>query len=194
MIGEDSDAARQAPARRDVLVTSAIAAGLVWSAPSIRSMRISRLIGSPDPASTTSGTPTGTVIDGSIAGAGLTEFTTTPCYSESAYTLSGDLTTLGPSTVELTYCVVFDDTAPISVAFVVVNGSFTITAPDGTLSGSIPGRHLDLDLPAFTFRLDLAIESGTSAYAGAQGDVHARIRLTQSFMQASGKISGAFTI
>ena len=78
---------------------------------------------------------------------------------------SGDWTGLGAVTLNLDYCVELATAGPSPLS-----GTFTITAPDGTLTGTVEGELGGAPEPeGYPADYALTITGGTGAYAGATG-------------------------
>lgn len=79
--------------------------------------------------------------------------------------VSGDWTGLGAVTLNLDYCVELVTEAPSPLS-----GTFTITAPDGTLTGTVEGELGGFAEPeGYPADYALTVTGGTGAFAGATG-------------------------
>jgi hypothetical protein len=107
-------------------------------------------------------------VTGSFSGTGTFEIA---CggYHQMA-TVTGDLAPFGTSTVAVAFCA---SNPPEGAHFPISSGSFTLSAADGTVSGSIggfvqPGVPVD---NAYPFQLVLTVTTGSGRYVGATGTI-----------------------
>ena len=162
---------RQCGREREVLRHSAIAAGLVWSAPTVRS--VSRLAATGSPAPTTTATTTTSTqvsfvgpVPRTLLGPG-----TGACFGaigSAAFNVTTELSSLGQCTLAFDMCLFEGQTNDVLIGA----GTFLITAAGGAIGGSIdPGvirsvPPLPSDQP---MQFDMTITSGTNQFVGATG-------------------------
>jgi hypothetical protein len=109
-------------------------------------------------------------VSGPFTGTGHFEFACT--FAQEYTDGSGDLTSLGPSTFHLEYCV--EPTPDLSDPWPVTSGTFTVDTATGTLTGDV-GGHVNASTAGpdgrYPIHLVLSITGGTEGYEGATGSL-----------------------
>ncbi len=159
------------PTRRQVIERGALAAGLVWATPALRSVRVLQATGTPPPA-TTSNPPPPTVITFSgivnTSQGGLDDAPDCPGFVLDVFG-SADLDPIGPTQLALQPCFMFPPDAQ-NTYHPAGAGHFVLTPSGGTITGTVAGP-----LGPTTAQQSLAIDwtlhvtGGTGTYAGATG-------------------------
>jgi hypothetical protein len=173
--------------RRKLLRGGAVAAGLVWSAPAIRSVRPLDVAGSPPPSSTTS----------TVTAPPPTTFELVGSFSDASTVLSDSTLTfddfivpfvapIGTSTMSLQILV----QPELDIGFLFIGGTFLIVAASGEISGEVIGG--SATAANLAYQADLSITAGQGLFAGATGS--ATISGSIAFGTASGDIIGTFTV
>ena len=101
---------------------------------------------------------------------------------------TAELTTLGSSTVELSFCVT---NSPFAVE---PGGSFTMAGPNGSISGDVPSGTLDIFSSPPAVHLNLTVTGGTGSFDGATGKSDCRWGLRPGANTASVQISGTINV
>ena len=105
------------------------------------------------------------VVSGSFTGTGNFSSTTECPSFQTWHDAGGDWTALGAVTFRLDYCVELSTTEPSPLS-----GTFTITAPAGTLTGTVTGEVAEVAGPeGFPASYTLTVTGGTGTYARAGG-------------------------
>ncbi len=171
--------------RREVLTGGAVAAGLAWSTPMIRSVNLTAIVGSPPPTSTTIPEPTIYIFAGAFHAPGLLA-QTDDCLLRGKYEGTAMLSSLGSSTIFLDFCVV-----ATSSPFALDHGEFRIEAPAGSVGGPVTAGFLEFDAD---LHLEMVIDNGTGAYAGASGAATFDGALDDTVVHGiKGDITGSFS-
>lgn len=104
-------------------------------------------------------------VSGSFTGDGGFDSTAACPTFHTWHDVSGDWTGLGAVTLNLDYCVELATGGPSPLS-----GTFTITAPDGTLTGTVEGEVAGAPEPeGYPADYALTVTGGTGAFAGATG-------------------------
>jgi hypothetical protein len=183
-----------------------VAAGLVWSAPAVRSaQRLAAGVGTPPPSPSTSGQPT--VRHYTFSG-DVTERTTSvsaagaPCIIGTLATFTADLTTIGTTAGSFNLCLTqLPQPGPVPVtaegSMSTATGTLTCTATGSLAVSSSPSP----SVVAWDVHLDIDITGGTGEYEGATGS--ASYDLDETLVEQSpndfivtfiGSVSGSFDV
>jgi hypothetical protein len=187
-LGEEvSMSDRRNVTRRRLLEGGAVAAGLVWSAPAVRSVRLLDANGTPPPSSTTSTgtTPPMTTFDlvGSFADAIVAFDDPRLTFDDFVVLFAAPI---GTSTMSLQVVVQRE----LDIGFLFIGGTFLIVAANGEISGEVTGG--SATAADLRYQADLSITAGQGAFAGASGS--ATIFGSIIFSEASGDVLGTFTV
>ena len=181
---------------RDAIRNTAIAAGFVWTAPAVKSVRVLGSSGTPAPP-TSGTTPPTTVINfgGSMTGI-VSFFTVTVCGDTFPVFLDGDLTGLGGATSSIEVC--FDTSGAPVTPFPIVGGAYSLALSGGGFSGPVTGGTMLLGavfLPN-NIEADIAITEGAGDFAGATGTAHLSVTATGNSIPApaTGTLTGTVTV
>jgi hypothetical protein len=164
----------ETPTRRHFVRTGALAAGTVWAAPTIQSVRVLQTPGSPPPSSTsTTTTPSRTIAFDNTQFVTVVPTEDHPrCSDAFKVAFSMPFSELGEGNVTILACIVnFFPPEPSDLD----DGLVTIVFGNGVLSGtgigSVIFERIIVPFPVFrtTTHLDIEFTEGTGALAGATG-------------------------
>jgi hypothetical protein len=173
--------------RRTAIQRGAIVAGVAWTAPVVKSVRLLQASGSPPPSSSTTTEPSGpTTVDisGAITGT-LRASSFTPPFTPLFFHYDGTITVPGIGDGTFT----FDATVTTEE---VVEGPITVTFAAGTLVGD-----LFFTMPvAQGIPMRLNFTSGTGNLAGATGHADGFIAMVSqsSFFTLDGSVTGTLDL
>ena len=162
-----ADDERSRLSRRNVLAHGAIAAGLVWSKPVVRSVGRLGAVGTPEPPTSATNPPTSTTytFGGPSEGTFVNLPQTEPgCVLNGEFDFPTNVDGVGPATVAENICV-NNPAGPV----VLLSGSFTLTANGGTFVGTFTGTAGPPDGSGAPAHHDITITTGTGIFAGATG-------------------------
>ena len=157
--------------RREVLRHGAVVAGLVWSAPTLRSVSRLAATGSPPPTSTPTTTTSMQVSFAGTVPRTLLGPGTGACFGAigtAAFNVTTELSSLGRCTLAFDMCLFEGQTNDVLIG----DGTFLITAAGGAIGGSIDSGVIRSVPPLPTdqpMQFDMTITSGTNQFAGATG-------------------------
>jgi hypothetical protein len=148
-------------------------------------VNLATLAGSPPPTTTTVHVPTLYAFTGSLHLPGRLGHKD-HCLLRGRYEGMASLTSLGPSTIAIDFCVVAK-----SPNFGVDTGEFRIEALDGSVAGPITGGFLEFD---GDLQLDLVVDEGTGMYTGAMGSATFVGELDDTVLNGIlGELTGSFS-
>lgn len=179
--------------RRDSIRNAAVAAGLIWSAPVIRSATMLGAVGTPvPPTSTTMGNPTVTHYEFRaffLAPNGLGPPVAGCPGGTSDITYTADIIDAGPAAVAQHTCLA-EIRFPLTVT-----GTLTFTRPDGTIDATFAGSGSpDATGSEIDFDTDVVVDGGTGRFAGARGAGTFTSRLFNSTGEVDGRLDGSFDV
>jgi hypothetical protein len=180
----DDEAGR---ARRIFLQRGGVAAGLVWSAPVVRSVQLLAAGGTPPPATTTTSTPTAKTYVFSGTGTATAGASAGPCAFNLALSFDANLSTLGQSNLSSLLCLPFGPgNSPI------LESAFVLVAQGEQISGTLTGQLTIFPItPSQVWAqivLSLLITDGTGMFAGATGTAS----FFATFMNPAGDTANLF--
>jgi hypothetical protein len=191
-----ADGVHHGVTRRDVLAKGAVAAGFVWSAPAIRSVRALQAEGTP-PRTTTTSTPTVTTYTfaGRFPEVPFSGIAAPDCFALSEFVANANLSTLGDSSIAVTFCA--GEPSDPGPPFAVKSGTFALSADGGSVSGTVTGGSVGpIAQQSASVHLDIAITAGTDQFAGASGtatiDAVFRVDNSIGLIVIQGEIEGTF--
>jgi hypothetical protein len=178
--------------RRKMLRGVAVGAGLVWSAPAVKSVRLLAAPGTPAPPTSDTEPPMFTTY--TFGGPFKATFVFLPpepgCGSNGEFDFPTNVDGVGPATVAENICV-NNGGGPV----VLLSGSFMLTVNGGTLVGTFTGTAGPPDGSGAPAHHDITITSGTGIFAGATGT--ATLDGTpgpSQFPVVQGTLSGSVTV
>ena len=177
--------------RRAVIRSTVVAAGLVWTAPAIPTVKPLDPTGTPPPTSSSSTTPTSTTytFGGPIQIAVRASAPQTGCELSADTEYQTSVVGIGLATVTEHYCV---NRAPGNQFGVI--GPFTLSVSGGSLLGTVDGIYA-FQFPPFPFHSDITITSGTGIFAGAVGSAVVDGNGNNNFPSViTGEIAGTFDV
>jgi hypothetical protein len=173
--------------RRKAIRHGALAAGVVWTAPVLKSARVLQTTGSSPPSSTTTTDtgPTTVDITGAITGT-LMVSSPTPPFAPFVFHFDGTITVPGVGDGTFT----FDETVTNEPT---VEGPITVTFSTGTLVGDLL---VEMPAPNGTLPTHLTFTGGTGSLAGATGHADGSITMTSqsTFFTLEGSVAGPLEI
>jgi hypothetical protein len=160
--------------RRQAIERTALAAGLVWSAPAIRSVHRVAAGGTPPPTSSSSSVPSTTTFtfSGAVTLPARLGPTDPACVENLDWHGPVDLSPFGQGNLALAICLGALDG---SGHYPLIHATFDLSVSDGTVSGpstsGTVGPLVSFPPPEVTvpFHIAFAINGGTGAYDGASG-------------------------
>ena len=188
--------------RRRVLAQGAMAAGVVWSTPVVRSVSRLGAVGTPaPPTSDTEPSVTHYSFAGSVGGRDI-DRTNGPCTFNVVVTFTAELSTLGTTDGRFELCVEVGQ--PLTFE---ASGTALLSAAGGTVAGTAVGNLVvhngpSMESPPLTdVHLTMTIAGGTGTFEGAVGTAlyDDREQLTGTdpehlFVVFSGELSGSFDV
>jgi hypothetical protein len=181
--------------RRAVLKGAALAGGLVWARPMLRSIEVVRAAGSAPPPTTTAPPPPTVITFSGIVNTsqgGLDDAPDCPGFVLDVFG-TADLDPFGPTQLALQPCFMFPADAQ-NTYHPAGDGHFVLTPSGGTLVGTVAGP-LGPSSPQQSLEIDwtLHVTGGTGTYAGATG-TGAFVGQLIDISQAQGTLSGTIEI
>jgi hypothetical protein len=185
--------------RRAAIRSTAVAAGLVWTAPAMKTVRVLGTPGTPPPTSSSSSVPSTTTF--TFSGNVVLPNGFGPDDPACAFNLDWhgpvNLAPFGPGNLALAICLA--DLDVNTNRFPVVHATFDLSVSDGTVSGPFTsgevGPPFGGPVEIFTpFHLVFEINDGTGAYSGANGTASLDGDFSTVSNQFVGVFSGTFDV
>ncbi len=154
--------------RRAVVKASMVAGAFAWTTPFVATTRLSRIIGSPSPSTTTQQDPNLTPFDGRLRGTFTVE-SGVDCFVDVDATMQGTLSPFGDASVTMQLCAEIPPSPQ--------TGTFNVAVPGGTFAASFVGTSARNTTP-IPLDASFTVDGGTGLYAGAVGSG----TLTASFL------------
>jgi hypothetical protein len=186
--------------RRAAIRSTAVAAGLVWTAPAMKTVGVLGVSGTPPPPSSSSSVPPTTTytFGGDVVLPSVIGPNDPACVYNLDWHAPVNLSPFGPGNLALQICLLELD--PATDRFPLVHATFDLSVSDGTVSGpstsGIVGPPISFPPPEIfvPFHLVFEINDGTGAYSGAIGTASVDGDFNSTTGQFVGVFNGIFDV
>jgi hypothetical protein len=180
--------------RRRIIRTGAVAAGFVWAAPAVHSVRPLQSNGSPPPTSSSSTTttlPPGTIrFDGTFTTYSQVGEAQPNCGFGLEVTFGVEMDDFGPAVLVLDVCLIPTGTPEVPLQIV----AFTVTTASGDVTGNGFGSITHTPGQPSVLQLQLTATGGTNAFAGASGSLAVDALVDDPAQTVSGTLTGTLVL